>query len=242
VLINYFSDIHLEFGKQELPENNADIVIASGDIGVGKQGVNWLKSIEKPVIYIAGNHEFYTHEYKQTLDALRNSCANSNIFFLEKNTLILDGIRFLGCTLWTDLLLAGNDMAAELGKRLNDFRNIRFKENFLNEFTFTQLHRRSNIWLEHELKNPHVGKTVVITHHAPLYLSWNERNNTLKRLAYCNNLESLFSEHDITAWFHGHVHGLNNYTTNNTRVLSNTRGYHGRKPVQGFNINQIIEL
>ncbi len=57
--INYFSDIHLEFGGLDAPDNDADIVIAAGDIGIYKQGVDWLKSLNKPVIYVAGNHEFY---------------------------------------------------------------------------------------------------------------------------------------------------------------------------------------
>ena len=40
--INYFSDIHLEFGSLALPDNNADIVIAAGDIGVYDQAIEWL--------------------------------------------------------------------------------------------------------------------------------------------------------------------------------------------------------
>jgi len=242
VRINYFSDVHLEFGRQEHPDNDADIVIAAGDIGIGRQGVNWLKNIEKPVIYIAGNHEFYTHEYKRTLNMLRNSCADSNIYFLEKNVLYLDGVRFLGCTLWTDLLAAGEEKAKELGMRLNDFRTIRFKNESFDQANFTQLHRRSRLWLENELENPYDGKTIVITHHAPLRWSWKETNNDLKKIAYCNNLDLLFEKHDITAWFHGHIHSINDYKISGTRVLTNTRGYHGRREVEEFDINKMVDL
>ncbi|MGZ5031202.1 MAG: metallophosphoesterase, partial [Methylobacter sp.] len=73
--INYFSDIHLEFGALKAPETDADIVIAAGDIGISTQGVEWLKTFNKPVVYIAGNHEFYTHEYQQTLQLIRKQCA-----------------------------------------------------------------------------------------------------------------------------------------------------------------------
>ena len=52
--INYFSDIHLEFGSLGLPDNNADIIIAAGDIGVYDQGIEWLLSLKKPVVYVAG--------------------------------------------------------------------------------------------------------------------------------------------------------------------------------------------
>lgn len=37
--ISYFSDIHLEFGSLTIPDNNADIIIAAGDIGVYDQAI-----------------------------------------------------------------------------------------------------------------------------------------------------------------------------------------------------------
>lgn len=240
--INYFSDIHLEFGNLPLPNNNADIVIAAGDIGIGRQGVEWLKNINKPVIYIAGNHEFYTHEYRNTLTVLRNSCANTNVHFLEKNTFIFQGVRFIACTLWTDLLKNGEKKAHEVAQRLNDFKTIRFKDSSFDLATFTQLHRRSLLWLENELSEPFDGKTVVITHHAPSPWSWHEQHNELKKIAYCNNLDDLIGEHEIAAWFHGHIHYPNDYRVGKTRILSNPRGYHGRKEVEGFDQNKIVEI
>jgi len=49
--INYFSDIHFEFGPSAVPDTNADIVIAAGDIGVFDQAIIvWLKPVDKPVI------------------------------------------------------------------------------------------------------------------------------------------------------------------------------------------------
>ena len=240
--INYFSDIHLEFGSLAVPNNDADIVIAAGDIGIGKQGVVWLKSINKPVIYIAGNHEFYTHEYKATMSMLRASCANSNIYFLEKNTLVFQGVRFIACTLWTDLLKYGDKKANEVGHRLNDFRTIRFKEHPFEQSDFTQLHRHSLLWLENELTEPFDGKTVVITHHAPSEMSWQEPVNELKKMAYCNSLDELIKQHDIAVWFHGHIHSSNDYLIAKTRILSNPRGYYGRKEVNGFDQNKIVEI
>jgi len=242
VRINYFSDIHLEFGRLDRPETDADLVIAAGDIGIGRQGINWLKGIKKPVIYIAGNHEFYTHEYKRTLTMLRHTCAGSNIYFMEKDVLIMNDTRFLGCTLWTDLLIEGEKKANELGTRLNDFRNIKFKDGFFNKSIFTRLHRSSILWLENELEEPFEGKTVVVTHHAPLQKSWQEGNNELKKIAYCNLLNNLISKHDITVWFHGHIHSQNNYVYAGTRILSNTRGYKGRKEVVNFDQNKVIDI
>jgi UDP-2,3-diacylglucosamine pyrophosphatase LpxH len=242
VRINYFSDVHLEFGDQALPKTNADIVVAAGDIGVLNQGIPWLKSIGKPVIYIAGNHEFYGGEYNSVLSMLRRECAGSNIIFLEKEQYLFQGVRFLGCTLWTDLFINGSDQADAIGATLNDFRKVRFHDMAFNQSHFSALHLESKAWLEKQLAQPFDGKTVVVTHHAPTEWSWIETPNALKKMAYCNDLKPLFHEYEIAAWFHGHVHNMGDYRIADARILSNTRGYVGRRVVAAFDINQIIEI
>jgi Icc-related predicted phosphoesterase len=98
------------------------------------------------------------------------------------------------------------------------------------------------LWLENKLAEPFEGKTVVVTHHAPSELSWRERANELKRMAYCNNLDDLCTQYEIAAWFHGHIHSPNDYMIAETRILSNPRGYHGRKEVEGFDQNRIVAV
>ena len=240
--INYFSDIHLEFGALEPPENDSDIIIAAGDIGIYKQGVDWLKSFNKPVIYVAGNHEFYNQEYNDTLKMLRMECAGSRIHFLENNKFIHQGVRFLGCTLWADLFIEGEETADALGKSLNDFRKIRFNETPFDVVNFSKLHFRSKKWLHAELDRPFEGKTVIVTHHAPSQWSWNDSPHALKKLAYCNDLKSLLHEYEVTAWFHGHVHSPGDYRIAGARILCNPRGYIGRKIVAGFDVNKTIEI
>ena len=240
--INYFSDIHLEFGALDAPDNDADIIVAAGDIGINLQGVNWLKALNKPVIYIAGNHEFYAHEYQQTLQLIREQCAGSNVRFLENDCFVFQGVRFLGCTLWADLFVEGDKKAEALGKSLNDFRRIQFAEKSFDAMEFSQLHQHSRAWLEQELAQPFFGKTVVITHHAPSQWSWNESAYALKKLAYCNDLKSLLHEYEIAAWFHGHVHSSLDYRIADARILCNPRGYFGKKVVPGFDQNRIMEI
>jgi Icc-related predicted phosphoesterase len=240
--INYFSDLHLEFGDQQLPETDADIIVAAGDIGVFTQGVEWLKALKKPVIYVAGNHEFYRHDYQQVLAMLRLSCANSNIKFLEKEVFIYQGIRFLACTLWTDLFVQGEETARQLATTLNDFRKISYAGGVFNPSQFSALHQESKHWLQLQLAEAYAGKTVVITHHAPTEWSWAGSAKSTKKLAYCNNLKDLIYEYPITAWFHGHVHNQGDYRIADARILSNTRGYQGRNANPLFEINKTVDV
>ncbi len=240
--INYFSDIHLEFGDLQKPENDADLIIAAGDIGVFTQGVDWLKSLDKQVIYVAGNHEFYSEEYKLTLNSIRQQCGGSNITFLENDELIYQGIRFLGCTLWADLYAEGEEKAKALGKTLNDFRRISYKDKAFNQKIFSKFYEKSKRWLDAKLAEPFDGRTVVITHHAPTEWSWYDGPAALKKLAYCNELKELFHEYEITAWFHGHIHNQGDYRIAGARILSNPRGYYGRRLVEQFDVNKIVEI
>lgn len=240
--INYFSDIHLEFGALEAPKNDADIIIAAGDIGVYDQGVDWLKSLKRPVIYVAGNHEFYGNEYHETMLMIQDRCRNSNVYFLERNRFDFGGVRFLGCTLWTDLHADGEDKAEAISESLNDFRQIRFDNRLMDVDDYSQMFHRSKQWLEKELAVPFSGKTVIVSHHAPSEWSWNESPTALKKLAYCNDLKALMHEHDIAAWFHGHIHSLNDYRIAGARIICNPRGYVGKKTVPDFDLNKIIIL
>ncbi len=240
--INYFSDIHLEFGELDSPDNDADLIIAAGDIGVHLQGLEWLKSLQKKVIYVAGNHEFYAHEYHQTIATIRENCIDSTVTFLENEEYIYQGVRFLGCTLWADLFVEGEDKAEALGKTLNDFRRIEFNDKAFDQMAFSRLYEKSRNWLESKLAEPFAGETVVITHHAPTEWSWYKSPQALKKLAYCNDLKALFHEYEIAIWFHGHVHNTGNYRIAGTRILSNPRGYHGRRLVEGFDVDLCVDI
>ncbi len=240
--INYFSDIHLEFGLSDRPNTEADIVIAAGDIGIYDQGVEWLLGIDKPIIYVAGNHEFYGYEYYDTMHRLKIKCANTHIHFLDNNTFIYQGVRFIGCTLWADLFIEGDKIAEALCHSLNDFRKIHFAEGMYNSQQFSQLHRQSKAWLEQELAKPFAGQTVVVTHHAPTQWSWYDSPSMIKKLAYCSDLKELFHDYEIAVWFHGHTHSIGDYRLAGARILSNTRGYVGRREVEGFDLNKVVEI
>ena len=240
--INYFSDIHLEFGGLAPPANDADIVVAAGDIGPDLQGLEWLKKINKPVIYVAGNHEFYGCDHLTVLQRIQSNAQQSQVHFLENSSLVIQDVRFIGCTLWTDLFVEGDEKVVVLDQSLNDFKQITLGDQSFNPMAYSMIHKYSKQWLEQELAKDFKGKTVVISHHAPTQWSWNRAPNAIKKLAYCNDLKYLMHEYPIDVWFHGHIHNLANYRIAGTRILSNPRGYSGRKLVADFDLNRIVDI
>ncbi len=175
--IHILSDLHTEFA-QYIPSDVAldvDLVILAGDIGTKGRGVEWArKAFNSPVIYVAGNHEYFREHIDNTLEKMRAaSCERVRV--LDNEEWIINGVRFLGATCWTDFSSTGNSILAkyEAQRGLNDYRKIRtagyrkvVPDDFVlrNHFSFS--------WLRDRLGEPFAGPTVVVTHHAPSMLSF----------------------------------------------------------------------
>jgi predicted phosphodiesterase len=233
VKLNILSDLHLGLGALAPPDNDADVVILAGDIARPAAAVAWATSLRKPVLYVPGNHEFYGGSLDGTIGALRQLCEGTNVRLLDDDEVVLDGVRFLGSTLWTDFLIFGHErreMAMQEGRRLLwDFSRIRVAEGANALFTPSDaagrfaMHRR---FLETRLATPFAGDTVVITHHAPSPRSIHPRfEDSLLNACFISNAEALLDGARACLWVHGHTHDSFDYTVNGTRVVCNPRGY-----------------
>jgi predicted phosphodiesterase len=240
--LQFFSDVHLEFGELNLERRDSDVIIAAGDIGLGLAGMDWLQEADRPVIYVAGNHEYYSREYQSTLAALRAVGRGEPVHFLENKSIEIDGVRFLGATLWTNLKSGDPELVLVAQNAMNDYNQIGYGRTLLRPEHTLAIHERSCQWLLNELKRPYPGKTVVVTHHAPSYRSWAGDGNSIFRHTYCNNLDTLMVEYDIAIWIHGHVHTITDYYCHETRVVCNARGYTGHQPVNGFELTRMVEI
>ncbi|MBX9455473.1 MAG: metallophosphoesterase [Rhizobium sp.] len=236
-----FSDLHLAHSDLDYvldfpPE--AEIAIVAGDVlAPVSMSMRWLKEHVGmrglPVVFVAGNHEYYGHEISETLsDGLAARTKYRDVHLLEKDSIVLDGVRFLGCTLWTDYDLYQRPdeamRAARLG--LNDHRLIELERDgewpkFLPQDALTS-HQASRVWLEGELATPFDGKTVVVTHHAPHPNSIHPRflGDQLTP-AFVSDLSGVIERWQPDVWVHGHVHNCHQYTVGKTRVVCNPRGY-----------------
>lgn len=218
----------------QLPHSDEyDAVVLAGDIGSHTKGLEWAARsfLRQPIIYVAGNHEYYD-AHLGLLDELRLKANALKIHFLERNTVEIDGVRVIGCTLWSGFDLHGGDMIEEymaIARRsINDYRMIRTQGGKRLEPRDTlKLYRLSVRWLESELAKPFAGKTVVVTHFAPHRGCVAPQHQGSDVSPYfVTDLSRLMTQYEIAVWCHGHTHTNNDFIAEGgCRVISNQLGY-----------------
>ena len=280
VNIQLLSDLHLEsnphFKPRPLP--GADLLVLAGDIGSYQTG-SLLASLDiadfglarfsplaasqggadwpTPVFFLPGNHEYDGLDFDEAETRLRETCARWGLIWLERETVVLQGVRFIGCTLWTDFdalttsqAHRGADitLAEQLKGREKAFRAANFyltKNHAFRNGTPMLAEQvraeglKSQAWLRQALATPFDGPTVVVTHFAPSLLSADPRYGIAPGTAgFCNALDDLLPS--ATLWLHGHLHCPNDYVSQGCRVVANPLGYARKGEQAAFNESQCI--
>jgi Icc-related predicted phosphoesterase len=252
-----FSDLHYEQGNSLPPSApDHDICIVPGDLNHLQWSIDMLKRGElgngNPTIYVPGNHDFYRQDSMEAEERLAEKrVEQSNVFLANPAEYRFNGIRFLGCTGWTDYELFGD---AEKSMRhatrgMNDHRLIRTSAGAGSHGTtaFTvlhalQRHKRELAWLESKLAEPFDGPTVVITHHLPSLKSVPKRfDEDPLTPAFASSLDWLIEKYQPALWIHGHTHDSCDYNIGETRIICNPAGYH-HEPNPEFKWNVVIEI
>jgi len=252
--IQVFSDLHADVAgvKPIMIGPGVDAVIVAGDTCQGAESafeiLRGVVPMQIPVVMILGNHEYYRRCLPEELASARAKAPAYGIHLLENNTIVIGGIRFVGCTLWTDYRLFGPAnvplamRAAAQG--LNDHRRITWSKQPWARFRPAEAllqHSRSRSFLQSELLAEHAGPTVVITHHAPHARSLHPKyEKDLLSAAYVSDLEDLIVAAAPQLWVHGHVHTSFDHAVGRTRVLCNPHGYGGENP--GFDPALVVEV
>lgn len=270
--LRLFSDLHLEFEDFRVPELSDDatsVLILAGDVqslGAGKLAYGRFKAFWedvsarfKEVIYVAGNHESYGTSLLETprkIQDLLDEASASNVRFLNRGTFEVDGVVFIGATLWTDI---GGAKTPEEANRyasfMNDFRTIRMgpeSEPYLRRFSPWEsaiIHRQDVAYIQKEiLRAKDAGKrVVVVTHHGPSYQASDSiyEGSPYNRFYY-SDLEGMIEETRPEYWLHGHTHIPRQFEVGATKVILNPRGYPMEDSVSDtglrFNPELVIEI
>lgn len=257
--INVISDLHLEFADLTLP--GGDILVLSGDVceaknvKVSEYEPNYVSLpherkdrrtdryarffVEEcgkyqKVIYVMGNHEHYHFCYDDTYQYLKDQLPD-NITLLENETIELDGVMFIGTSLWTDCNRQDPVTIFHLKDLMNDYRVIKKKpsehHNFYGRLTpeYTiYVHKIAKKYIEQQLQAHSNRKCVVVTHHAPSGQSIGAeyKHDQYGNGAYFSSLENLILDNpNCVLWTHGHTHNPFNYKIGATTIFCNPRGY-----------------
>ncbi|WP_431099061.1 metallophosphoesterase [Polaromonas aquatica] len=279
--IQLLSDLHLEsnpnFTAQPVP--GAGLLVLAGDIGsyqkgslldelnisdfglarfsplsVARGGAGW----PTPVLFVPGNHEYDGLDFDEAHARLRQTCERLGIIWLERETVVIEGVRFVGSTLWTDFdaLSEGQAQAADitLGEQLKArekaFRAANFYLHKNHSFRAGQPllaadvreeGLKSQAWLRQALAVPFEGPTVAVTHFAPSLLSADPRYGLVPGTAgFCNALDDLLPLADL--WLHGHLHCAIDYVSRGCRVVANPLGYARKHEQEAFLPNLLIKI
>ena len=189
------------------------------------------------VVYIAGNHEFYHGRFPDAYDWLRDEAKNySNIHFIDKAQVEIDGVTFVGGTLWTDMNRNDPTTLQLIEGMMNDFRIIRNSQRNYGRFTplDSVVHHRETLeYIKSVVDADPTKKYVVVGHHAPTSLSIHERyrNEYWMNGGYHSDLsEFILDRPQIALWTHGHMHNPSDYMMGDTLIVCTPRGYKGHDP------------
>ena len=242
--LQIFSDLHVDVRppKPITVAPDIDAVVVAGDTCQGaEQGFAYLRSIVPmhiPIVAVMGNHEFYRRCYGEELTQARKVASLYGVHLLENDIAILNGVRFVGCTLWTDYAVFGEANVARAMQAashgLNDHRRISWGKQPWRRFRPAEalrLHHGSRAFIKATLSEPFVGATMVVTHHAPHVGSLHPRyGNDIISAAYVSDLAALIEAGKPDLWVHDHVHLSFDYTVGGTRVVCNPHGYGQENP------------
>jgi predicted phosphodiesterase len=223
------------------PNNTADQAAIANGTGLGRRQQlaqryrDFLKRCSfqfRHVIYVAGNHEFYSGKFHAGIDYLKEECARfPNVYFLERDTKIIDGVVFVGGTLWTDMNRGDPLTIHAIGDMMNDFRVIRNDSR-----AYARLHPKDVIgrhvqtlqYFRQVLSNHPDQPCVVVGHHGPTFRSVHEQYQyeTLMNGGYHSDLSEFILDHpQVKLWTMGHTHHSHWYYVGDTLVVCNPRGY-----------------
>lgn len=254
--IQLLSDLHLEANRdfQARPAPGADLLVLAGDVGSYQRrrdgsampepdwGLRRFADWPVPVLYLPGNHEYDALDVDEAHAALRASCERLGLRWLERETWVWRGVRFVGTTLWSDYDAIRPPGTDPLLQREKAFRaanhylrqmDARRHGALFDAAAMRELGLECQTWLRAALADPFDGPTVAITHFAPTLHSADPRYGLTPGTAgFCNALDDLLPQADL--WLHGHLHCPTDVRVGRCRIRANPLGYHDKKEQLAF--------
>ena len=242
--VKVLSDLHLEFlnDPADFDPGTGDVLVLAGDICLAAQYDDYEKFFEKcvenyeRVLYVMGNHEHYQGDYRQSYGILKKRLPKE-IILLNNTSVLIDGVHFVGATMWTNMNNLDRGTIEEARQCMNDYHAV---TNFTPEDSIDS-HLFTRQWFESCIPMLR-GPVFMITHHAPSPQSVKGRYEDSVGMYSTDMSKFIKANPNIKYWAHGHIHHNNDYMIGDCRVVSNPRGYSGYEVNPMFNPDFEIEV
>jgi len=261
--LRIMSDLHLEFMRDDeefdipaLPEDKDSVLILAGDIHDAKHLHRVFARFNERfagIVFVYGNHEFYRTNMPAIPLKVEEAIAHlPNVWVLDTETVEINGVHFVGSTLWTDMDNLNQMTMWDAGQMMSDYRHIRTGPSHepwkrkLRPVDTTSFHiTQRNYMFKTITELKEAGETVVaVSHHLPSFQSIGPgyRGSSLNG-AYASELWEQVDDAKPDLWIHGHTHDSMDYMlTDHTRVICNPRGYWPDDMNHEFNINLQVDV
>lgn len=236
MMVKLLSDLHHDYTDYQhkfLPEDKEYGLILAGDIFHTYNVMNQIILTKfcqnfKWIIYVLGNHDYEGSSIIVRVNQWKTFAKKfSNLYVLENESIILDNIRYIGATLWTNYF-GKNPIYMNIAQQnMPEFELVKAEDGGkLIADDIYNLHSATISYLTIELSQKVPYKTVIITHHLPLRNSVDKMySDHVLNCAFYSDLSKIFYQYDFDIWVHGHTHTSTDYIFNNKRVVCNPRGY-----------------
>ncbi len=234
------SDLHFEFHPdkgaallRDITAEPFDALVVAGDLCSAQELGAALRlvgeTVNAPIVYVHGNHEFYGSRRSVVLDVMRRAKEDvPHLHFLDCAAVgPIHGHRVIGTPLWFRKSNAPR-------WAMNDFSQI---EKF-DEWVYSENGRGA-----HYLAGNMLPGDIVVTHYLPAEQSVAPqfKGNPLNPFFLCDMTVPILAKRP-RLWVHGHTHCSCRYTIGETEVVCNPYGYFGHETNREFDPALTIEV
>lgn len=212
-------------------KTNVDLLVGDWDMGLNTG--DWNDKVidihSIPMIKVPGNHDYWntSKSGEMTIDEWNQyykSLENEKISYLINETKIINGVAFIGATLWTDF--RDNDLLVQFQASISkDYEKIYSKKGqLITPQEVYELHIEAKNFIISEL-DKHSDKPCVVLTHFPPSIGCNQTFRiTPVSYNWCGQMENVISIFQPVLWISGHMHNFYNNKMGDTRVILNPAG------------------